>query len=80
MHTEEYDMELYLPTLRNEVVLCVCVLCVCLIFRSLYKMPMILNRLNVITKCTNGLWMMPWLIDPVGVIRSEHWCGFFVFQ
>ena len=25
-------------------------------------------------------WMMPRLMDPVWVIRSAHWCGFFLFH
>ena len=82
--TRGSDMKLYLPTLRKEVLRSSFMYMGGQLWNDLPEF--VQNSTDVESFTPNytmhkliisSWWMMPWLIDPVWVIRSVHWCWFF---
>ena len=82
--TRGSDMELYLPTLRKEAFRNSFMYMGGKLRNDLPEfvqnssdIESFKRNYKMHKRIISSWWMMPWLMDPVWVIRSAHWCGIF---
>ena len=46
--------------------------------RNLSDIESIKRNYKMHKRVISSWWMLPWLTDPVWVIRSAHWCGLYI--